>query len=87
MQIEVTEKEAMGIHAQRYLDSKGKKQHLPFAILVLGVVVCLFLLYSFNAWIGIGIFAIFWAFSIYLSVRWNKDSEKHDRAIIGEEVA
>ena len=87
MQIEVAEKEALGIYAQRYLgrSSHMKRLYLPLLIATIAFVVSLFLMPYIGDWLGFLLFFILVSPIIYISWRRLYNSNKYARSQIKEQ--
>ena len=82
MQIEVTEREAMGIYSQRYLDSLGRKRYIAPVIFAVALLLALLTMYYVDDWLGVGVFVVLSSPSIYITFKNAKDSGKYAKRLI-----
>jgi len=80
MQIEVTEKEALEIYSQRYYKSKGKvMRYLPPVIFSVALIAGVSVMYFVHDWLGVGVFIVLSAPSIFMTLKEAKASGKYAR--------
>jgi len=86
MQIEVTEKEAMEIHSQRYFKKLGKKAYLPLILLGIGATIgfTLLIISAFTYWWGVIILAILLLPAVYMSLNSSRASGKYAKKQVEE---
>lgn len=78
MQIEITEKEALGIYSQRYLDGLSRKRkYLPVAISVLALVIGIGVMSFVHDWLGAGAFVVLASPSVFMVLREARASRKY----------
>ena len=83
MRIEVTEKEAMEIYSQRFLDSKGKlMKYLPPVIFSVALIAGVSIMYFVHDWLGVAVFIALSSPSIFMSLKAARASSKHARSQI-----
>jgi len=85
MQIEVTEKEALGIYSQRYMDKRKKAKCIPLFILAVAIIVSWFTLSEARQWLSLVILVIIASPAIYMSLRTARASGKYARKQIEEQ--
>ena len=83
MLIEVTEKEAIEIYSQRYIDNKGKvKNYLPVVLFFVAVIAGASILTLVNDWLGVAVFIVLSSPVIFMSLKVAKASGKYARSQI-----
>ena len=85
MQIEVTEKEARGIYATRYLNIRGKKNYIPPVILLVALIIAMAMMNSGYYWLGIIVFVLLSIPSVFLTLKSARASGQYAKKLIEEQ--
>ena len=85
MQIEVTEKEAMGIYSERHYDKLGKKRYIPPAIFAIALFAGLMVMYYVNDWMGVGVFVLLSIPSVFMTLKSARTSGQYAKKLIEEQ--